>query len=90
MFLDLDRFKSINDSLGHAMGDFLLQAVAERLTSCLGEGETVARLGGDEFTVIIPGITQEKDAAKIARTIIEALSPPFVLKGNELFISTSV
>lgn len=90
MFLDLDRFKLINDSLGHAVGDQLLQAVARRLTGCLRKVDTVSRLGGDEFTVIIPQITREKDAAKVARKIISALFSPFVLNGHEFFITTSI
>ncbi|GAX90652.1 putative bifunctional diguanylate cyclase/phosphodiesterase [Effusibacillus lacus] len=90
LFLDLDRFKVINDSLGHAVGDLLLKAVAERLTGCLREGDTLSRLGGDEFTVIIPDIAEEKDAAKVARKIINALFPPFVLDGHEFFVNTSI
>lgn len=90
MFLDLDRFKLINDTLGHNSGDLLLQAVAKRLTSCVRKGDTVARLGGDEFTVILPGITGGKDAAKVAQKIIDTLAQPFILGCHELFITTSI
>ena len=70
-FLDLDRFKDINDSLGHSIGDSLLKAVAERIRRCVREGDTVARFGGDEFTLLIPRIEQVEDAAKIAQKILE-------------------
>lgn len=90
IFLDLDRFKTINDTLGHAMGDQLLQEVAKRLRSCLREGDTVARLGGDEFMLLLPGITHGEDVAKIARRILEVLKPPFNLEGRELHISSSL
>lgn len=90
MFLDLDRFKTINDSLGHTVGDQLLQRVTERLTGCLREGDTVARWGGDEFTLLLPQISCPKDAAKSAQRVVEALKPPFNLDGHELYITSSV
>jgi len=90
LFLDLDRFKIINDSLGHSVGDELLRQVAERIQEHVREGDTVARLGGDEFTLLVPGITAEEDAAKIARKICEAIHDPFWIDGRELFVTTSV
>ncbi len=90
MFLDLDRFKTINDTLGHAIGDQLLQAVAHRLSSCLREGDTIARWGGDEFTVLLPQVYCAEDAAKAAQRIIDNLKPAFHLEGHELYISSSI
>lgn len=90
MYLDLDGFKIINDSLGHLAGDELLQAVATRIHKCLRESDTLARVGGDEFNLLLPEITRREDAAKIARKIIENLRAPFVLDGQELFISVSI
>lgn len=90
MFLDLDRFKSINDTLGHAVGDRLLQDVAERLKSCLREGDMVARWGGDEFTILLTQINHADDAGKVAQRIIDALKLPFYLENQEINTSTSV
>src|SRR5438132_6882661 len=89
-FLDLDRFKDINDSLGHSIGDSLLKAVAERIRRCVREGDTVARFGGDEFTLLIPRIEQVEDAAKIAQKILETLKIPFIVGERELFVTTSI
>ena len=89
-FLDLDRFKDINDSLGHSMGDGLLKSVAERIRRCVREGDTVARFGGDEFTLLIPRIDHVDDAAKIAQKILETLKIPFSISDHELFVTTSV
>src|SRR5437867_2333610 len=89
-FLDLDRFKDINDSLGHSTGDGLLKAVAERIRRCVREGDTVARFGGDEFTLLIPRIDHVEDAAKIAQKILETLKIPFSISDHELFVTTSV
>ena len=89
-FLDLDRFKDINDSLGHSIGDSLLKAVAERIRHCVREGDTVARFGGDEFTLLIPRIEQVEDAAKIAQKILETLKIPFIIAERELFVTTSI
>lgn len=80
MFLDLDRFKTINDTLGHAVGDRLLQSFAQRLTGCLRSGDPVARWGGDEFTVLLPQIITPEDAAKIAQRILDAMTPAFNLE----------
>jgi len=89
-FLDLDRFKDINDSLGHSTGDALLKAVAERIRRCVREGDTVARFGGDEFTLLIPRIENIEDAAKIAQKIIETLKIPFLIGEREMFVTTSI
>ena len=90
LFLDLDRFKTINDSLGHSVGDQLLRRVAERVQGCVREGDTLARLGGDEFTILISEIGRGEDAAKIAQKIQETIRLPFVLDQRELFVTTSI
>ncbi len=90
MFLDLDRFKVINDTLGHTVGDLLLKAVSERLTASVRSGDTVARLGGDEFIIILADIGQAEDVARVAEKILNSLSKPFNLAGREFFITTSI
>ena len=91
MFLDLDRFKNINDSLGHVVGDELLQQVSTRLKSCIREGDTLARFGGDEFTLLLPKIAKGKeDVSKIAEKINEVLKNPFMIENNELYVSASI
>ena len=90
MFLDLDRFKNVNDTLGHMVGDKLLQAVAERLKKCLRECDTLARIGGDEFTIMLPEIHGRKDSELVASKIINTLKAPFNLDEQEIFISTSI
>ncbi len=90
LFLDLDGFKHVNDSLGHTAGDSLLQEVAKRLAAPLRREDTVARLGGDEFTVLLEGIHGRKSAARVAETLIRALAEPIRLQGRELFVSASV
>lgn len=90
LFLDLDRFKVINDSLGHMIGDQLLIAIARRLEACLSKNDTVARLGGDEFTILLENIQSDNDATKIAERVQQALSTPFNLNGHEVFTSASI
>lgn len=90
LFLDLDGFKAINDTLGHDAGDLLLREVARRLKACTREGDTVARLGGDEFTVILPDVARAHDAATVARKIIAVLSTPLLLDGHEVHAATSI
>jgi len=90
MFLDLDRFKVVNDTLGHAMGDRLLQSVAMRLESVLRAGDTLSRFGGDEFTLLLPAISSKEDARKIARKIINILKEPFLLGDHEVFVGVSI
>ncbi len=89
-FLDLDRFKLINDSLGHAIGDQLLQHTATRLHHCLREGDTIARWGGDEFILLLPHVNTHEDAAKVAGRILESLQPAFYIEGNQLYITCSI
>ncbi|MFV1952094.1 MAG: EAL domain-containing protein [Nitrospinota bacterium] len=90
LFLDLDRFKTINDILGHSIGDLLLQSVAERLKECVRDSDTISRWGGDEFAVILPTLEQAADAAKVAKKILKALSEVFVVKAHEFFVSVSI
>ena len=90
MLLDLDEFKPINDSLGHAVGDLLLQSVAKRITSCVRESDTVARLGGDKFTVVLDSIDSVQSAAIVAKRIIETLSNVHILEGNKLYITITI
>ena len=90
MMLDLDRFKPVNDMLGHDVGDQLLQAVAARLTGLVRDNDTVARLGGDEFAVILPEITRAEDATRVAEKIVASFQTPFVLRVHELLMTTSV
>ncbi|MBS4097557.1 MAG: EAL domain-containing protein [Sulfuricella sp.] len=90
LFLDLDRFKCINDSLGHDFGDQLLQGVAERLGKCLRREDTLARLGGDEFTLILPSLHHTNGARLVAQNILQALEQPFSIGGHELYISGSI
>jgi len=89
LYLDLDRFKSVNDTLGHPSGDKLLRQVAERMSGCLREGDTIARLGGDEFA-ILQGLTQPADAIALAARLIETVSAPFDLDGDEVVIGISI
>jgi diguanylate cyclase (GGDEF)-like protein/PAS domain S-box-containing protein len=90
MFLDLDHFKIINDTLGHDVGDALLKAVAERLTAGVRHGDTISRLGGDEFTIVLTNVAHVDDVARVARKIIESFTSPFEIDGRELFISPSI
>lgn len=90
MLLDLDHFKSINDTLGHDAGDELLKLVSERVKTCVRKQDTIGRLGGDEFTVLLPEITDEQGAVTVANKIIAALSDAFIVGGNEVFATTSI
>ncbi|MFQ6083495.1 MAG: diguanylate cyclase domain-containing protein [Candidatus Aminicenantia bacterium] len=90
MLLDLDRFKDINDTLGHSVGDQLLKAVSDRLTRLLRKSDTIARMGGDEFLLLLPEIAQVKEIAELAVKILEAFREPFVFNGHELRITTSI
>ncbi len=90
MFLDLDRFKVVNDTLGHTIGDRLLKAVANRLQSCLRSGDTLSRFGGDEFMLLLPEIRTRDDVVVIADKILERLSAPFSIDGHELFVGASI
>ncbi|MBV8887705.1 MAG: EAL domain-containing protein [Chroococcidiopsidaceae cyanobacterium CP_BM_RX_35] len=90
LFLDLDRFKVINDSLGHLMGDQFLIAIASRLAACLHSTDTVARLGGDEFTILMEGLKDLSDVFHLADCIQEALALPFELNGQEVFTTVSI
>lgn len=89
-FMDLDRFKAINDTLGHAVGDSLLKEVATRLSGCVRESDTVARLGGDEFTLILTGLQRPDDAALVAHKILAAMAAPFSLGGEARQVTTSI
>jgi len=90
LFIDLDRFKTINDSLGHQLGDRLLQAVASRVLVCVREGDTVARVGGDEFVIVIPGLHSSSDASAVASKILEVLGSAFHMSGVDLHVAASI
>lgn len=90
LFLDLDNFKVVNDSIGHTCGDELLKSVAQRISDCLREGDTAARLGGDEFIVLLPDLSDTQDAAKVADKILELLESPFDIDRHEVFASSSI
>ncbi|MGY1488217.1 EAL domain-containing protein [Methylobacillus pratensis] len=90
MFLDLDRFKWVNDTLGHFYGDELLKHVAQRLSGCLRAQDTLARMGGDEFTLLLHDLQQPDDASLVAAKIVEELKRPFLLDEREIFISSSI
>ncbi|BCM90858.1 putative signaling protein [Abditibacteriota bacterium] len=90
LFLDFDRFKNINDSLGHMAGDELLVAMARRLEGCLRPGDTVSRLGGDEFAILLEDVRDQSDATVVAERVQTAMSSPFTLLGQEIFSSASI
>ncbi len=90
IFFDLDRFKTINDSLGHAIGDLLLRSVVERLLNCLREEDLLARWGGDEFTLLLPQINSPQDATRIAQRILDTLHPAFELNDHCLRVTSSI
>lgn len=89
-FIDLDRFKTVNDTLGHPLGDALLREAAERLRRCVREGDTVARLGGDEFAVVQTGLSDMDGATRLAARIVTAMAAPFDLAGHQVVIGASV
>jgi diguanylate cyclase (GGDEF)-like protein len=90
LFLDLDGFKQVNDSLGHSVGDKLLQSVAGRLKDCLRGSDTVSRQGGDEFVVLLSEIERAEDAAFTAKRILQAVAAPHCIEGHQLHITTSI
>jgi diguanylate cyclase (GGDEF)-like protein len=90
LFLDLDRFKQINDTLGHTAGDRFLQAVAGRLEACLRRIDTVARQGGDEFVILLPGFQGSEAVTRVAEKLLAALSEPLALQGQVLHSSGSI
>ena len=90
LFIDLDRFKIVNDTLGHRSGDDLLRIAAERLRGCVREVDTVARLGGDEFAIVLGDLASREDAAVVARKVLHALGRPFALEAQEVFLTTSI
>ena len=90
MFIDLDKFKPINDTLGHAVGDLVLKDVAQRMTACVRESDTVARIGGDEFVVLLRSVDHENNALQVAEKLRHALAQPFALAGQLLSVSASI
>lgn len=90
LYLDLDRFKTVNDSLGHTLGDQLLLEIGSRIRTCMRPGDTVARLGGDEFAVLLEDVDAPTDALRVAERLHAALQPPVMLEGREIFVSASI
>jgi diguanylate cyclase (GGDEF)-like protein len=90
MLLDLDRFKAVNDTFGHGIGDELLKAVSERLKTCVREVDTVARMGGDEFTIILEGVTSEQNILVVANRITESIATTFELQGHHISVGVSI
>ncbi len=90
LFLDIDRFKHINDTLGHGIGDRLLQTAAERLSEILRAEDTIARMGGDEFTLLLPDVEKPEEAVHVAQRMLESLAQPFLLGDHELFVTGSI
>ncbi|HEY0832453.1 MAG TPA: EAL domain-containing protein [Azospirillum sp.] len=90
LFLDLDRFKLVNDSLGHQLGDELLKSVATRITGCLAGDETVARTGGDEFVIVLTDFASTAEVAHVADRVMEALTAPFALRGHDVHVGVSI
>ncbi|RAU22621.1 two-component system response regulator [Paramagnetospirillum kuznetsovii] len=90
IYIDLDRFKNVNDLLGHAAGDQLLKDAAARLTECVREGDTLARMGGDEFVIILPGVEDGVSVQKVADRVVDTFTPPFGIAGQDHFVSASI
>ena len=90
MFIDLDRFKVINDSLGHTMGDRLLQSVSQRLLQCIRNEDTLSRFGGDEFTLLLPSVSDAEGAFQVAQKILDAVKKPFQLNDHEIYVGASI
>lgn len=90
MFLDLDRFKNINDSLGHTVGDQLLIQLTQRLSSGVRAGDTIARFGGDEFAILLDDIASEKDISQLAKKVLDGMISPFVIEGRNLYMTASI
>ena len=90
LFIDLDGFKSVNDTLGHPAGDQVLVGVARRLEACVRPGDVVARLGGDEYAVLLERIDQAADAIEVAGRILDELRPPFAVNGRDVVVSASI
>ena len=90
LYLDLDKFKNINDSLGHVNGDKLLRQVAQRMRNCVRETDTISRLGGDEFAIVISNINNPKDAGNLAEHIIDAIAMPYIIQKRETFVTASI
>ncbi|WP_200762876.1 EAL domain-containing protein [Nitrosophilus alvini] len=90
MFIDMDRFKHINDTLGHSVGDILIKQMGERLKSCFRETDTVSRVGGDEFIVLIENLNNKNNVLNLAKKVIKAVNKPFRIKGYELFVTVSI
>jgi len=89
LFLDVDRFKTINDSHGHSVGDHVLQALADRLAGAIREGDTLARFGGDEFATLLPGVGEARDAATVAERLLGSLREPVIVDGREFLVTAS-
>lgn len=90
MFIDLDKFKPVNDELGHDVGDLLLKEVAKRMESCVRETDTVSRIGGDEFIILLSTIDTEKDALSVAEKVLWSINLPFELADHHIQISSSI
>ena len=88
--IDLDKFKGVNDTLGHGVGDLLLKATAERLSAALRKGDTLARFGGDEFVLILPDLKEIEDVIQVAQRIVDSFRKPFFIDTHQLLVTTSI